>query len=80
MWLSDSMPKFSETITLSLLHHYLRKAHPAIKIANDAQTKAMKIMTEFGLTAKARTKLPRMETAESSPLEAFARTTKVESR
>lgn len=55
-------------------------AHPAIKIANDAQTKAMKIMTEFGLTAKARTKLPRMETAESSPLEAFARTAKVESR
>jgi hypothetical protein len=31
MWLSDEMPKFSETITLSLLHHYLRKAHPEIK-------------------------------------------------
>lgn len=31
MWLSDDMPKFSETITLSLLHNYLRKAHPEIK-------------------------------------------------
>ena len=31
MWLSDEMPKFSETITLSLLHHYLRKVHPEVK-------------------------------------------------
>lgn len=31
MWLSDVPPKFSETITLSLLHHYLRKVHPEIK-------------------------------------------------
>ena len=31
MWLSDDMPKFSETITLSLLHHYLRLANPEIK-------------------------------------------------
>lgn len=31
MWLSDEMPKFSETITISLLHHYLRKAHAEIK-------------------------------------------------
>ena len=29
--LSDDMPKFSETITISLLHHYLRKVHPEIK-------------------------------------------------
>lgn len=55
-------------------------AHPAIKIANDAQTKAMKIMTEFGLTAKARTKLPKLETAESSPLEEFVKNAKVEVR
>lgn len=55
-------------------------AHPAIKIANDAQTKAMKVMTEFGLTAKARTKLPKMETAESSPLEEFAKNAKLETR
>lgn len=31
MWLSDEMPKFSETITLSLLHHFLKKAYPKIK-------------------------------------------------
>ena len=31
MWLSDEMPKFSETITLSLLHNFLRKAYPEIK-------------------------------------------------
>ena len=31
MWLSDEMPKFSETITLSLLHHFLKIAHPEIK-------------------------------------------------
>ena len=31
MWLSDEMPKFSETIVLSLLIHYLKKAHPEIK-------------------------------------------------
>ena len=31
MWLSDDMPKFSETITISLLHHYLKKVYPEIK-------------------------------------------------
>jgi hypothetical protein len=31
MWLSDDMPKFSETIVLSLLHKYLQKNHPEIK-------------------------------------------------
>ena len=31
MWLSDEMPKFSETITLSLLHNYLKKVYPKIK-------------------------------------------------
>lgn len=31
MWLSDEMPKYSETITLSLLHKYLQKAQPQIK-------------------------------------------------
>ena len=30
MWLSDEMPKFSETITLSLLHHFLRECYPNI--------------------------------------------------
>ena len=48
-------------------------AHPAIKIAKDAQTQAMKVMLEFGLTAKARTKLPKLEANNSNdtPLEAF---------
>lgn len=48
-------------------------AHPAIKIANDAQSKAMAVMAEFGLTAKARTKLPKLDsnTGTESPLEAF---------
>lgn len=32
MYLTDEMPKYSETICLSLLHHYLRKAHPEIKV------------------------------------------------
>ena len=41
-------------------------AHPAIKIAKDAQTSAMKVMAEFGLTAKARTKLPKLE-ANNTP-------------
>ena len=31
MWLSDEMPKFSETITISLLHKYLKLVHPKIK-------------------------------------------------
>lgn len=31
MWLSDEMPKYSETITLSLLHHFLRSQYPQIK-------------------------------------------------
>ena len=31
MWLSDEQPKYSETIVLSLFHHYLRKMHPEVK-------------------------------------------------
>lgn len=55
--------------------------HPAIKIAKDAQTSAMKVMLEFGLTAKARTKLTKMATAEEdSPLESFVKNSKVEIR
>lgn len=53
-------------------------AHPAIKIAKDAQTQAMKVMAEFGLTAKARTKLPKLEanTGTDSPFEAFMKNNK----
>lgn len=32
MWLSDEMPKYSETIVLSLFHRYLRLAHPEVKV------------------------------------------------
>jgi len=53
-------------------------AHPAIKIAKDSQTSAMKVMSEFGLTAKARTKLPKMENKEdnTNPLEQFVKQAK----
>lgn len=53
-------------------------AHPAIKIAKDAQTQAMKVMAEFGLTAKARTKLPKLEanTSNDTPLEAYIKNKK----
>lgn len=55
--------------------------HPAIKIAKDAQTSAMKVMLEFGLTAKARTKLSKLTTSEEdSPLEAFVKNSKIEVR
>lgn len=57
-------------------------AHPAIKIAKDAQTSAMKVMVEFGLTAKARTKLPKLDanTGTDSPLEIFIKNNKKEVR
>lgn len=47
--------------------------HPAVKIARDAQTQAMKVMAEFGLTAKSRSKLKQIEDVEDeeSPLESF---------
>lgn len=32
MWLSDEMPKFSETIVLSLFHHFMRLAYPEVKV------------------------------------------------
>lgn len=52
--------------------------HPAVKIARDAQTQAMKVMAEFGLTAKARCKLPKLNTSEDedSPLESFIKNKK----
>lgn len=56
--------------------------HPAIKIAKDAQIQAMKVMAEFGLTAKARTKLPKLDASNTteSPLEAFVKNSKKEVR
>ena len=52
--------------------------HPAVTIAKDAQVQAVKIMQEFGLTAKARTKLPKLDKKEEedSPLEQFVKTAK----
>lgn len=52
--------------------------HPAIKIAKDAQIQAMKVMAEFGLTAKARTKLPKLDASNTteSPLEVFIKNSK----
>ena len=52
--------------------------HPAVKIGRDAQTQALKVMTEFGLTAKSRSKLPKLDGAnsEDSPLESFIKSKK----
>ena len=48
MWLSDDCPKFSETIVLSLLVHYLKKAHPEIKhLISYADTSAGKTGTIY---------------------------------
>lgn len=49
--------------------------HPAIKIAKDAQIQAMKVMEKFGLTAKDRTKIAKLNSGdkELSPLEQFVK-------
>ena len=52
--------------------------HPAIKIAKDAQIQAMKVMEKFGLTAKDRTKIAKLNSGdkELSPLEQFVENSK----
>lgn len=52
--------------------------HPAIKIAKDAQVQAMKVMEKFGLTAKDRTKIAKLNSRdkELSPLEQFVKNSK----
>lgn len=52
--------------------------HPAIKIAKDAQTQAMRVMEKFGLTAKDRTKIAKLSdnSKELSPLEKFVKDSK----
>ena len=46
--------------------------HPLIKIAKDAQTQAVRLMQEFGLTTKARTKITKKDVEdEESPLDVF---------
>lgn len=49
--------------------------NPLIKIQKDAQTQAIKIMEKFGLTAKDRTYLTKMDNSEEeqSPLEQFVK-------
>lgn len=47
--------------------------NPLIKIAKDSQASAMKIMVEFGLTAKSRSKLPMKVEPEDSPFEQFVK-------
>lgn len=55
--------------------------NPAIKIANDAQIQAVKIMEKFGLTAKDRTKLiTGDDEEEDSPLMQFIKNEKKEIR
>jgi P27 family predicted phage terminase small subunit len=53
-------------------------ANPIVRIIRDAQTSCMQIMTEFGLTAKSRKKLPRLDRKESedSPLDEFVKKAK----
>lgn len=52
--------------------------HPAIKIAKDAQIQAMKVMEKFGLTAKDRTKIAKLNSGdkELSPLKQFVKNSK----
>lgn len=52
--------------------------HSAIKIAKDAQIQAMKVMEKFGLTAKDRTKIAKLNSGdkELSPLEQFVKNSK----
>lgn len=52
--------------------------HPLIKIAKDAQTQAVRLMQEFGLTTKARTKITKkdIEDDEESPLDVFIKNSK----
>ena len=52
--------------------------HPAIKIAKDAQIQAMKVIEKFGLTAKDRTKIAKLNSGdkELSPLEQFVKNSK----
>ena len=47
-------------------------AHPAVKIAKDSETAAIKIMQEFGLLLKSRGKIKKLDDAvEDSPFAAF---------
>lgn len=47
------------------------KEHPANKIARDAEAMALRIMSEYGLTLKSRTKLTPTADEQPSPLAQF---------
>lgn len=47
--------------------------HPCVKIARDAQNSAMKVMNEFGLTARSRNSLAIKSDSEDSPFEQFVK-------
>jgi len=49
--------------------------NPLIKIQKDAQTQAMKVMEKFGLTAKDRTRIAKLDDSDDddSPLTAFVK-------
>ncbi|MDR1103441.1 MAG: phage terminase small subunit P27 family [Tannerella sp.] len=53
-------------------------ANPLIRIVRDSQTSCMQIMTEFGLTAKSRRKLPALDRKDGdmSPLDEFVKRSK----
>lgn len=52
--------------------------NPLIKIIKDSQIQCLNIMKDFGLTAKSRTKLPKLDNSdkELSPLEQFVKDAK----
>lgn len=52
--------------------------NPLIKIIKDSQIQCLNIMKDFGLTAKSRTKLPKLDNSEKelSPLEQFVKDAK----
>lgn len=52
------------------------KPNPSIKIANDAQKLAMKVMEKFLLTPKDRRKIQTEDTDEESPLMEFVKNSK----
>src|SRR5574343_121780 len=54
------------------------KAHPFVKIANDAQIQLDKLMDKFGLNPKARKEVhkPKEKAAEKSPIDLFLEGTK----
>lgn len=52
--------------------------NPLIKIIKDSQIQCLNVMKDFGLTAKSRTKLPKLDNSdkELSPLEQFVKEAK----